>query len=155
MVMQTGTIMSEADITEQMTTMMDLTLSGISVFFTIVSAYTVALFYFIGRGPAGLKVTAFAFFSITMLFLAIFSYNSFSHAAALRAALVELAATTDLSAVGDKAVGAGVYGRGVLDEMIRGMMWLGMGLVYLALFYFTFFHRWQLRAADHAPSQES
>jgi hypothetical protein len=144
--------MSEADITEQMTAMMDLTLSGISVFFTIVSAYTVALFYFLGRAPIGLKVTAFGFFSLTILFLAIFAYNSFNHAAALREALVELGSTTDLSAVGEKAIGAGVYGRGELDKLIRGMMWLGMGLVYLALFFFTFFHRWPGRAGRGAAA---
>jgi len=144
--------MSEADITEQMTAMMELTLSGISVFFTIVSAYTVALFYFLGRAPSGLKVTAFGFFSLTILFLAIFAYNSFNHAAALREALVELGATADLSAVGEKAIGAGAYGRGELDKMIRGMMWLGMALVYLALFYFTFFHRWPGRAGRGAAA---
>lgn len=134
--------MTEADITGQMTTMMELTLAGISVFFTIVSAYTVALFYFLGRAPLGLKFTAFGFFTLVMLFLAIFAFNSFNHAAALRAALVELSQTADLSAVGDKAIGAGAYGRGILDQLIRGMMWLGMALVYLALSFFTFFHRW-------------
>jgi hypothetical protein len=134
--------MSEADITSQMTAMMDLTLNGISVFFTIVSAYTVALFYFLGRAPIGLRITAFAFFSLTMLFLSIFAFNSFNHASALREALVELGRATDLSAVGRKAIGEGVYGRGELDKLIRGMMWLGMGLVYLALCHFTFIHRW-------------
>lgn len=143
--------MSEADITEQMTTMMELTLAGISVFFTIISAYTVALFYFLGRASMGLKVTAFGFFSLTLLFLAIFAFNSFNHAAALRDGLIELARTTDLSVVGESAIGDGPRGRGELDILIRGMMWLGMGLVYLALFYFTFFHKWaggaQARAA--------
>lgn len=142
--------MTEADITEQMTMMMELTLTGISVFFTIVSAYTVALFYFLGRASMGLKLTAFGFFSLTLLFLAIFAYNSFNHAEALREALVELGAATDLSAVGDKAIGAGVYGRGDLDKLIRGMMWLGMGLVYAALFIFTFFHKWAGRAEQRA-----
>ncbi|MFN3961153.1 MAG: hypothetical protein ACK4NP_14765 [Parvularculaceae bacterium] len=146
--------MTEADITEQMTMMMELTLSGISVFFTIVSAYTVALFYFLGRASMGLKLTAFGFFSLTLLFLAVFAYNSFNHAEALREALVELGATTDLSAVGDKAIGSGVYGRGDIDKMIRGMMWLGLGLVYVAMFFFTFFHRWRDRGAAAAAGAE-
>ena len=144
--------MTEAEITEQMTAMMELTLNGISVFFTIVSAYTVALFYFLGRAPASLKITAFGFFSLTILFLAVFAYNSFNHAAALREALVELSHTIDLSPIGEKAVGAGVYGRGDLDKLIRGMMWLGMGLVYLALFHFTFFHRWPTRDSGRAST---
>lgn len=142
--------MTEADITEQMTMMLELTLSGISVFFTIVSAYTVALFYFLGRASMSLKLTAFGFFSLTILFLAIFAYNSFNHAQALREALVELGAAADLSAVGDKAIGAGVYGRGDLDKLIRGMMWLGMCLVYVALFFLTFFHKWAGRAEKRA-----
>jgi hypothetical protein len=142
--------MTEAEITEQMTMMMDLTLSGISVFFTIVSAYTVALFYFLGRASTSLKLTAFGFFSLTLMFLAVFAYNSFNHAAALREALVELGSKVDLSAVGDKAIGDGVYGRGELDKLIRGMMWLGMGLVYVALFHFTFFHDWAKRAEKRA-----
>ncbi len=145
--------MNEADITEQMVMMMDLTLSGISVFFTIVSAYTVALFYFLGRAPAGLKSTAFGFFTLTLLFLAIFAFNSFNHAAALREALVELGSATVLSPVGQKAIGAGVYGRGELDKLIRGVMWLGMGLVYVALFYFTFVHHWPDRSIRRAGKE--
>lgn len=144
--------MTEAEITEQMTMMMELTLSGISVFFTIVSAYTVALFYFLGRSSVGLKLTAHCFFTLTLLFLAIFAYNSFNHASALREALVDLGGAQDLSAVGEKAIGAGVYGRGDMDKLIQGMMWLGMGLVYLALTYFTFVHRWPPAASERTRS---
>lgn len=142
--------MSEAEITGQMLMMMEVTLGGVSLFFTIISAYTVALFYFIGRAPVGLKVTAFAFFSLTLLFLGAFAANALDHAAALRAALVELGAAGGLSPVGERAIGAGHYGRGELDRLISRIVWIGMGLVYVALFFFTFFHRWPARAERRA-----
>ncbi len=135
--------MNEADITEQMVMMMDLTLSGVSVFFSIVSAYIVALFYFLRRAPFGLKLTAFIFFTLTMLVLAVFAANSFSHAASLQAALVDLGRRTELSPVGATAVREGVVNRGLLDEAIRLMSWGGMSLIYAVLTYFTFFHRWR------------
>jgi hypothetical protein len=141
--------MSEAEITEQMVMMMDLTLFGVSVFFSIVSAYIVALFYFLNRAPFGLKVTAFAFFTLTMLFLAVFAAGSFSHAAALQRALIDLAARTEVSPVAGAAAERGVVDRTALDRTIRSLTWMSMGLVYLALTYFTFFHRWpRPRGAD-------
>lgn len=147
--------MTEAEITEQMVMMMELTLSGISVFFTIVSAYTVALYYFLHRAPVGLKLTAFGFFTLTLIFLAAFAVNSFSHAAGLQEALIDLGSRGRLSPVGERALGSGVLARGFIDEMIRAMTWIGMALVYLALFHFTFFHRWPSRPAKPAPGQQS
>lgn len=141
--------MTEADITEQMVMMMDLTLVGVSVFFSIVSAYILAIYYFLRRAPAGLKLTAFAFFTFTFAFLAIFAANTFSHAAALQTALVELGGRTELSAVGRTATKQSLADREALDHTIRFMTWFGMGTVYAALTWFTFFHRWR----DAAPDQ--
>ncbi len=138
--------MTEAEITEQMVMMMDLTLVGVSVFFSIVSAYIVALFYFLNRAPFGLKLTAYAFFTMTMAFLAVFAANSFSHAAGLQLALIELSKTTDLSPIGEIAVRSGVADRTALDQAIRAISWAGMGLVYATLTYFTFVHRWRALA---------
>jgi hypothetical protein len=138
--------MSEADITEQMVMMMDLTLAGVSVLFSIVSAYIVALFYLLNRAPFGLKMTAFAFFTLTMLFLAAFAANCFSHAASLQAALVELATATDVSPIGEAAVRDGLVDRSRLDQTIRWLSWAGMALIYAALTYFTFVHRWRRQA---------
>jgi hypothetical protein len=135
--------MSEADITEQMVMMMDLTLAGVSVFFSIVSAYIVALFYFLRKAPFGLRLTAFLFFSMTIGFLAVFAANSFSHAASLQDAIIALGNTQELSAIGKAATREGLVNRGVLDQAIRTMSWLGIGLVYAALTWFTFFHRWR------------
>jgi hypothetical protein len=146
---------TEAEITEQMVMMMDLTLSGISVFFTIVSAYTVALFYFLGRAPIGLKATAFGFFTLTLLFLAIFALNSFQHAGALQSALVALGAEGSLSPVGRRAVEPGWLARGIVDQAIRALIWTGMALVYFALAYFTFFHRWAAKTAARRERQQA
>lgn len=130
-----------------MVMMMDLTLLGVSVFFSIVSAYIVALYFFLNRAPFGLKATAHIFFTLTIAFLAVFAANSFSHAASLQAAMVELGARTPLSPVGARAVEGGLGNRGALDVAIRSMSWAGMALVYGALTYFTFVHRWRPDAA--------
>lgn len=135
--------MTEADITEQIVMMMDLTLAGVSVFFSIVSAYIVALFYFLHKAPLGLKVTAFAFFTLTIMFLSVFAAGSFSHAAALQKALIDLAAHGPVSPVAAAAVKTGVADRTVLDKTIRSLTWMSIGLVYAALTYFTFFHKWR------------
>lgn len=135
--------MSEADITEQMVMMMDLTIAGISVFFSIVSAYIVALFYFLHKAPMGFRLIAFLFFSLTLLLLGIFAANCFGHAASLQAALVELGARSELSAVGRAAIRRGPADRAFLDELIRSLSWGGMALVFVTLGYFTFWHRWR------------
>lgn len=136
-------VMNEAEITSQIVQMMDLTLAGVSVFFSIVSAYIVALYYFLRHAPQGLKLTAFIFFTLTFVFLGVFAANCFSHAASLQAALIELGEVTELSAVGRKAVESGLVGRGVLDQSIRIISWAGMALIYGALTYFTFIHSWR------------
>jgi len=134
---------TEAEITEQMVMMMDLTLVGVSVFFSIVSAYILAIYYFLRRAPFGLKVTAFAFFSFTFAFLAIFAANCFSHAASLQAALAALGERTALSPVGLAATKDTLVDRDTLDQAIRAMTWAGMGTVYAALAWFTFLHSWR------------
>ncbi len=139
--------MNEAEITEQMVLMMDLTLAGVSVLFSIVSAYIVALYFFLRESPLGLKLIAFLLFTLTFAFLCIFAANCFSHSASLQAALVELGQTTDLSAVGRAAIETRLIDRAALDETIQLITWIGMGLFYAALTYFTFLHNWR----DHVP----
>ncbi|NWG70248.1 MAG: hypothetical protein HXY23_01375 [Parvularculaceae bacterium] len=139
--------MSEAEITEQMVMMMDLTLVGVSVFFSIVSAYVLALFYFLRRAPVGLRVTLFGFFSLTFAFLALFAANCFSHAASLQTALIALGEQSALSPVGLAATRHNLADRSTLDQAIRSMTWIGMGLVYAALAWFTFFQQWRERRA--------
>jgi len=143
--------MSEAEITEQMVMMMNLTLTGISIFFSIVSAYIVALFYFLRRAPFGYKLTAFGFFTFTLLFLSAFAANSFNHAAALQDALVALGRHSELSPVGAAAVAAGPLSRLFFDIAIRNLTWAGMAMVYMTLAYFTFFHPWARDSAAGAP----
>ncbi len=139
--------MNEAEITEQMVLMMDLTLAGVSVLFSIVSAYIVALYFFLRDAPFGLKLIAFVLFSLTFAFLCIFAANCFSHSASLHAALVELGETAALSPVGRSAIEPRFIDRAALDETIQTITWTGMTLFYLALTYFTFLHNWR----DHVP----
>lgn len=142
-----GNEVSESEITEQMVMMMDLTLAGVSVLFSIVSAYIVALYFFLREAPFGLRMIAFLLFSLTFAFLCIFAANCFSHSASLQAALVELGQTETLSSVGRAAIKPGMIDRAALDHTIQVITWSGMALFYLALTYFTFLHNWR----DHVP----
>jgi hypothetical protein len=135
--------MTEADITGQIVQMMNLTISGISVFVTIVSAYIVAVFFFLHRAPIVLKLVAFLFFTLAVAFLMLFMRGSFDHAHALQAALVELNQNGGLSPVGRAALARGVGAAEGIDTTIQHVMWGALGLVYVVLFYLTFLHRWK------------
>ncbi len=147
--------MSEGEITEQIVMMMELTLVGVSVFFSIVSAYIVALFYFLRRAPMGLKITAFTFFSLILLFLGVFAAGAFNHAIALHDALLEMSKAGTLSSVGDAVVEQRMVGRAAIDTTIRLMSWFALVLVFTVLGYFTFIHRWGRLFARTAAAPEA
>ncbi|MFO1186384.1 MAG: hypothetical protein U1E87_02350 [Alphaproteobacteria bacterium] len=133
--------MTEAEITEQIVMMMDMTISGLAVFFSMISAYIVALFFFIHRAPIVLKLVAFVFFTLAVGFLLVFMRGTFDHSDALLAALADLDKAGTLGPVGKAALARGVGPQSV-DAMIQNVMLGGLALVYLALIYLTFFRRW-------------
>jgi hypothetical protein len=135
--------MTEADITQQIVMMMDLTINGTAVFFSMISAYIVALFFFIHRAPFALKFVAFLFFTLACAFLMLFMRGTFDHAHALQDALVELSKQGALSPVGKAAIARGIDA-GNIDATLQQVMWGALGFVYLALLYLTFIRRWKL-----------
>jgi hypothetical protein len=134
--------MTEADITQQIMMMMDLTINGTAVFFSMISAYIVALFFFIHRAPIALKLVSFLFFTLACAFLMVFMRGTFDHAQALQAALVELSKQGPLSPVGEAAIRRGIGAESV-DATLRNVMWGALGFVYLSLIYLTFVRRWK------------
>ena len=84
--------MSEAELADQITQMMSITLQGIGVVFSIVSAYVVALYYFLYRAPVVLKISGFVFFTLIGALLVFFMLGAFDHGAAINQALADLAA---------------------------------------------------------------
>jgi hypothetical protein len=134
--------MTEADIASQLIQMMSLTLQGMGVVFSIVSAYVVALYYFLYRAPLILKLGSFLFFTLIMALLVFFTLGAFDHGAAIERTLAELAQKGPLSPIGQAALARGNLGTGSIDEKLRWSIEAAFGLVYLSLFYLTFFHRW-------------
>lgn len=130
--------MSEAEISNQLLALSGLALSGISVFFTLFSAYIVALYFFLHRAPLTMRVTVFIFLTLAVLYLGLLANEMSTHAMGLHQALA------DLNAV--KPIGAG--GRALLhggdsNMDLRWMNLAGLGVNYLALLYLTFFYRWE------------
>ena len=134
--------MTEADIANQIIQMMSLTLQGMGVVFSIVSAYVVALYYFLYRAPLILKLGSFLFFTLVTTLLIFFTLGAFDHGAAINHALAALAQKGPLSPIGQAALARGGLGANSIDEKLRLSIEAAFGLVYLSLLYLTFFHRW-------------
>ena len=128
----------ESDVLNQIVQMMQVTLQGIGVVFSIVSAYVVALYYFLDRAPLILKLGSFVFFTLIAALLGDFILGTFSHAQAIVQALSELAQKGHLSAIGQSALHRG----NSIDDKLQLLIAVAFGLVYLSLLYLTFFHRW-------------
>ena len=130
--------MTEADIIEQIIALMDVLMTGVSVYFTIVSAYIVALWAFLGRAAFVLKLFSFAFFTAAHGFIVSFFLGMRGQQVGLVEALRELDAQGELSAAGRAAIDNASRG---VDEQIAVVMWAVAAGFYIAAFALTFFNR--------------
>jgi hypothetical protein len=132
--------MTEGEIVEQMIGYMSLLLLGVSLIFTVVSAYIVALNYFVGESLFVARLGAFAFISLILLLLLVVMVG----AEGIHSGLIERLRAMDEAGTLTQA------GRGVLanasngvDQFVRALLWIGMISVYGVLAYMTFAHRWK------------
>lgn len=132
--------MSEGEVVEQLIGYMSLLLLGVSIIFTVVSTYIVALNYFVGEAQFMARLGAFAFISLILVLLLVVMLGAESTHASLIARLTEFEAAGELTAAGRGALD---NARGGIDGLVRILLWLGMISVYAALFYMTFLHRWK------------
>lgn len=132
--------MSEGEVVEQLIGYMSLLLLGVSIIFTVVSTYIVALNYFVGEANVVARVGAFAFISLILILLLVVMLGAESTHAGLIARLHEIDAAGDLSAAGRAALANSANG---IDDIVRALLWLGMISVYAVLAYMTFVHRWK------------
>lgn len=132
--------MSETALTEQALMLMEILLEGAALFFTICSAYIIALYYFLGRGPFLLKLVSFIFVTMTLAFLGAVAAGGQMHSISIGQALEDLQARQALSPVGEGVLLRATWG--TLDEVILRIMWVFLGGLYLVLIYLTFLHRW-------------
>ena len=132
--------MSEAEILELRLETIQATLAVVSVFFTVITAYIAALYFFLQRAPWLLKATAFLMVTGGVAFLAIISFNVERIAAGLVSAW---------NALPDRSAQAGTIDFPLLSSLVdyrySVLIFIGASsaaLVYVALFYMTFLHPW-------------
>lgn len=132
--------MSEGEVVEQLIGYMSLLLLGVSIIFTVVSTYIVALNYFVGDAHFIARLGAFAFVSLILTLLLVVMLGAEGTHDGLIARLVEFEANGELTAAGR---GALENARGGIDGIVRALLWVGMISVYAVLGYMTFLHRWK------------
>ena len=137
--------MSEAEILELLTEGTANVLGLVSIYFTVVSAYIAALYYFLHRAPFMLKLVALIMLSGAFLFLGFAAVGIERMLSGLFFALAAIPLDMRDAAPPDNA-GVLYFGAEVLlTNSYQYAVWLGWGvagLVYLAMVYLTFLHRW-------------
>jgi hypothetical protein len=137
--------MSEGDVVEQLGQHTDTLIAGLSLIFSIVSAYIVALNYFIGSSNFAARLGSFAFVTLVLAMLAMLMMGVQSTHTGLVARLAELQAEGTLSAAGAAVLAnatPNASGGFSLDGVLNFCATIGLGFVYLALAYMTFLHQW-------------
>lgn len=142
--------MTEGEVVEQLVSFTDTLLVGVSLIFSIVSAYVVALNYFIGSSNFMARFGSFAFITLVLGMLLIVMAGAQSTHAGLVARLVELEAAGRLTAAGRAVlnnatpewIGMISGDHYSIDSIVNLCAVVGLGFVYLALAYLTFLHHW-------------
>ena len=142
--------MSEGEVVEQLVQFTDILLVGVSLIFSIVSAYVEALNYFIGSSNFAAKFGSFAFVSLVLAMLVVVMMGAQTTQIGLIERLREIGAAGELTAAGRAVLenatpewaGAITGHRYSIDEIVRTFVWIGLGFVYVALGYLTFLHKW-------------
>jgi len=134
--------MSEAELTNLTLESANSILQVVGLYFTIVSAYVAALYYFLSRAPFLMKAMAFAFMSGALAFLGITAIAIERTSSGVVGALHALPSRVAAPAPTQLYFG--------LDPLLEGHMeygilagW-GMALgIYLCPLYLTFLHGWR------------
>lgn len=139
--------MSEADVIAELVEFTNILMVGVSLIFSIVSAYVVALNYFIGSANFLARLGSFAFITIVLGMLMVAMLGAQATHIGLIARLTELRDAGELTAAGRAVLANATQAGGLLenysvDDVIRLCVWGGLGFVYLALGYLTFLHKW-------------
>ncbi len=157
--------MSEAEIVSELVGFTDLLLSGLGVFFTIVSAYIAALNYFVrGANLAG-RIAAYLFVTFVLMTLIAVLHGARQTHSGLIARLAELEVASELSVAGqallanarglipafqDSAGGGIVL---TVDQIVVSALFAGVAITWIALFFLTFVFRWGEGEAVNAKAR--
>ncbi|OQW55458.1 MAG: hypothetical protein A4S17_06270 [Proteobacteria bacterium HN_bin10] len=139
--------MSEADVIAELVEFTNILMVGVSLIFSIVSAYVVALNYFIGSANFLARLGSFLFITLVLGMLMVAMLGAQATHIGLIARLTELRDAGELTAAGRAVLANATQAGGLLenysvDDVIRLCVWGGLGFVYLALGYLTFLHKW-------------
>ncbi len=138
--------MTEAEVFEQLVQFTNLLLSGVGVFFTVISAYVAALNYFIGGANFLARLAAFIFVSFVLAMLASVMWGAQALQDGLIARLEEIRDESGLSAAGRAALanaqGGDLFGVSI-DTIVRYGVWGAVGITILVFVYLSFVHRWR------------
>lgn len=142
--------MSEGEVVEQLVEFTSILLVGVSLIFSVVSAYVVALNYFIGSSNFLARLGSFVFITIVLGMLVVVLMGAEVTHAGLIQRLQELEAAGQLTAAGkavlanaEAAYVGALSGAGYsIDRIVQICVWTGLGFIYVALAYLTFIHRW-------------
>jgi len=132
--------MTEGEVVEQLVEYMSIVLLGVSLIFTVVSAYIVALNYFVGDAMFLARVGAFTFVALILALLMVVMLGAEQTHAGLLDRLRELERAEEITAAGRAVLGNAREG---IDGLVRGLLWVGMISLYVVLAYMTFLHRWK------------
>jgi hypothetical protein len=144
-------MLAEADVIEQLVEFQNVLLFGVSIFFTMISAYLVALYAFLDEAGFALKFFAFLFLTLMLAFLGVFFYGSANFQAGLVQALVVLEADPKIG-LSPGGAAALANARSGIDAWIQYAFLGAAAGLYIALSVLTFWNGWRkrshLRVAD-------
>jgi hypothetical protein len=132
--------MTEGEVVEQLVEYMNIVIAGVALIFTVVSAYIVALNYFVGDAMFMARVGAFTFVGLILALLMVVMLGAEQTHAGLIDRLREIEASGGITAAGRAVLSNSREG---IDGLVRLILWLGMTLLYAVLAYMTFLHRWK------------
>jgi hypothetical protein len=142
--------MSEGEVVDQLVEFTNILLAGVGLIFSIVSAYVVALNYFIGEANFMARLSSFLFMTLVLgMLMVVMAGAQVSHTG-LIARLVELESQGQLTAAGralltnaqPEWIGVVTHRRYSIDDIVNTCVWGGLGFVYVGLGYLTFIHKW-------------
>lgn len=139
--------MSEGEAVGLLVEFTNIVLVGVSLIFSVVSAYIVALNYFIGSANLLARIGSFSFISLVLAMLMVLMAGAQTTQGGLIERLRELEARGELSAAGRAVLANAIPDIGIIanysiDDIVKLCIWIGFGFVYLALAYLTFVHHW-------------
>jgi hypothetical protein len=142
--------MSEGEVVSELVEFTNIVLVGVSLIFSIISAYVVALNYFIGSAAFYARLGGFIFITLVLGLLVLVMMGAQATHAGLIDRLRELQDAGQLTAAGravlanaspNPALQSLLHGQSI-DAIVTATIWISLGFIYAVLAYMTFLHRW-------------